>query len=297
MGYLFLALALCAGLVKAYCGKQSSFAVKSSTDAISITTVRMLMCSVIGLFLAVAANGDPFSVSSGVILISLASGFMSACFTVSWLLAVSTSMYMMVEVFVAGGIIIPVIISNIFYGEAIGALDAIGILLLLIGIYFISVCDKDKAKKWSFKGVLLLVLCMISSGCVDVLQKIYIKQFPGENTLVFNFYVYVFAAALLILVNLAVHIGTRKNFIQSVKVVKPVWLYVVIMAVCLFLNSYFKTSAAEYLDAVLLYPVNQGLAMVLSSFMAVLLFKERINFKAAIGIALALVAVILINIS
>ena len=297
MGYLFLALALSAGLMKAYCGKRSSSAVTRTSDAITITTVRMLMCCGIGLVLPFLAGESLVPSSPKILLIALACGVFSACFVVLWLLSVRNTMYMMVEVFVAGGVILPLVLCNVIYGEPIGPLDAIGVFLLLVGIYCMSRGEKTKKEKWSFGGFLLLILVALSSGATDFTQKIYINEFPGESSLVFNFYVYVFATAVLLIANLFLKIKNNEPRATSLAVIKPIWGYVAIMAVGLFLNSYFKTRAAGYLDAVVLYPVNQGLAILLSTVMATLLFREKLNARALLGIALTLVAIILININ
>ena len=75
---------------------------------------------------------------------------------------------------------------------------------------------------------------------------------------------------------------------------KKIFEYVFIMALCLFASSYFKTLAARYLSAVLLYPLNQGCALILSSIMSVALFKETLTLKAVIGMITAF-AGLLIN--
>ena len=82
---------------------------------------------------------------------------------------------------------------------------------------------------------------------------------------------------------------------SATEVVKPIWYFVLIMAVCLFANSFFKTQAALHLDAVMLYPLNQGCAVVLSLLMSSILFKEKINAKCIIGICLSFVALLMIN--
>ena len=55
-------------------------------------------------------------------------------------------------------------------------------------------------------------------------------------------------------------------------------------------------NAAKYLDAILLYPLNQGCAVVLSLAMSVVLFKEKISAKGIVGIVLSVAAMILINV-
>ena len=76
---------------------------------------------------------------------------------------------------------------------------------------------------------------------------------------------------------------------------KKIFLYIFIMSVCLFANSYFKTLAAGYLNAVLMYPLSQGGALILSAIMSATLFKEKLTAKAIIGIFVAFAGLLVIN--
>ena len=67
------------------------------------------------------------------------------------------------------------------------------------------------------------------------------------------------------------------------------------MGICLFLNSYFKTLAAHYIDAAQLYPLCQGLSLIFSSLMATFLLKEKLDFRGTVGIAVAFGALLVIN--
>jgi multidrug transporter EmrE-like cation transporter len=78
-------------------------------------------------------------------------------------------------------------------------------------------------------------------------------------------------------------------------VIKPIWIYVILMAACLFAYSFFKTKAAHYLDATELYPLSQGCSVVLSLLMASIIFKEKINTKCIVGITLSFLALLMIN--
>ena len=71
--------------------------------------------------------------------------------------------------------------------------------------------------------------------------------------------------------------------------------YILLMALFLFANSYFKTLAAKHLSAVLLYPLNQGFALILSALMASVFFKEKLTAKAVIGIVTAFIGLLIIN--
>ena len=86
------------------------------------------------------------------------------------------------------------------------------------------------------------------------------------------------------------------ELLPAAKIIRPIIGYVLVMAVCLFLNSYFKTVAAKYLTATQIYPLNQGGSVILSMLMSALLFREKINTKCILGVVFSFIALILINV-
>ena len=299
MGYLFLALALAAGITKGYCGKKTSFAIKSNSDSMIINTLRMLACILIGFaLLAIQNDLTSLRIAPLMLLITALSGVASAMFVVSWLLSVKSGAYMMVEVFLLLGVTVPIILCRIFFDEHIGLWQIIGIAILLVAVYIMCTYNTSIKGKMSLASLLLLLLCGISNGLADFSQKWFVRTYPEGSVAAFNFYTYVFAAVTLIIAYLAFRAadGRGENKPRAPhKVIKPIWIYVAVMAVCLFANSYFKTVAAQYLDAVKLYPLNQGGAVILSLLMSSIIFKEKINAKCIIGIVLSFAALLMIN--
>jgi multidrug transporter EmrE-like cation transporter len=68
------------------------------------------------------------------------------------------------------------------------------------------------------------------------------------------------------------------------------------MSVMLIANSYFKTKAATHLDSAQLYPLNQGMALILSTLMASVFFKEKLTLKCVVGIFIAFIGLIVMNV-
>lgn len=297
MGYLYLLFSLGFGLVKGYCGKRTSGAATCSYNAILITCVRMILCVVIGL-LCVFIDGisSLACTTPKLLLIALLGGIGIACFTVSWLRAIHTNAYMMVEVFVMGGVAVPLLLCRILYREPIGWVQIIGLLLLLVAVYCMCTYRRKEKITLSFSNLSLMLLCALSTGISDFSQKLYVKEIENASISIFNLYTYIFASVLLMALWVGLRTKRNKGTQQSQAVIKPIFHYVVIMAVCLFLNAYFKTLSAKHLDAVLLYPLSQGFAVVLSLVMSVVLFKEKTTAKGILGIVLSIVAIILINI-
>ena len=297
MGFCFLFIALAFGVVKAYCGKRASFAASSPYDAVLINTFRMLCCVLIAFVVSLFGNAASiFCVSPKIILICLISGIAMAGFTVSWLLSVRSMAYMLVEVFVMGGTIIPLVLCALFYQEQIRGIQIFGIVLLVVAAYCICACKKTGKIHLTAKSFISLLLCALSSGMCDFTQKLYVKEIVDASPSLFNFYSYVFAlAVLLIACPIFKPRGKPEMMKGPLATVKPVFHYVIIMAICLFFNAYFKTNAAKHVDAAILYPVYQGFSVILSYAMALLLFNEKISVKGTIGVALSIIAMIMIN--
>jgi multidrug transporter EmrE-like cation transporter len=89
---------------------------------------------------------------------------------------------------------------------------------------------------------------------------------------------------------------------KNEKTIKPAILdkqkliYIAVMALFLFCNSYFKTLAAGRLSAVQLYPLSQGAAMILSLLMSAIFFKEKIKPLCIVGMAVLFIGLLFLNV-
>ena len=299
MGYLFLIIALFAGVTKGFCGKKTSFAITTTSDSMVMNVLRMGVCILIGFFFIVFSGElGSLKLESALLFPALLSGVASAAFVVSWLLSVRTGAYMMVEVFLLLGTIVPIVLCRVFFAEAVSVWQIAGIVLLLISVFIMCTYNMDVKGKIKPLAFLLLLLCGLASGIADFSQKLFVKAATDKSVLAFNFYTYVFAALCLLCIYLVFRIAERKRNGEArspLAVVKPIWIYVLVMAICLFANSFFKTQAAQYLNAASLYPLNQGCAVVLSLLMSAIIFKEKINAKCIVGICISFVALLMIN--
>ena len=293
MGYLFLGLALFAGVTKGYCGKKTSGYTKDFGDAILANCIRMLLCIVIGLALILATESPAALVPDGkMLLISALSGVSTAAFVVSWLVSVKKSAYMMLDIFLMLGVLIPLVLSSIFFGEGIKLTQWLGMAVLLVAVVIMCSYNNSIKTKITPLSFLLMLFCGCSSGIADFSQKLFTKHIPDGSAAVFNFYTYLFAAVSLIV---AYAVARKKGGSAGKADFKKIFWYICIMAVCLFANSYFKTLAASRLSAVLLYPLNQGSALLLAALMAAVFFKEKLTLKAIIGILIAFAGLLIIN--
>lgn len=293
MGYLFLFVALFAGAAKGYCGKKTSAYTNNFGDAILANTIRMILCAIIGFVIILASEGTTSLIPSvEMILISALSGISTAVFVVSWLISVKKSAYMMLDIFLMLGVLIPLIASNAFFDEIIEPTQWVGIAVLFVAVIIMCSYNNSIKTKITLPSFILLMICGVSSGIADFSQKLFTKNIPDGSAAVFNFYTYIFASFVLA-ISFAL---TRKTTESTERAdIKKIFLFILVMAICLFANSYFKTLAAGHLNAVLLYPLNQGCALILSAIMSAVFFKEKLTVKAVVGILTAFIGLLIIN--
>lgn len=296
MGYLFLALALLAGSTKGYCGKKTSGFVREYKDAMFTNFVRMVLCILISfLLLALSGRLSLLAVDLNVVLITLLSGVTTSVFVVAWLLAVRRGAYMMLDVFLMFGVIVPLLLSEFLFDEKIRLNQWAGLLVLLVAVVIMCSYNNQIKEKMSLKSLGLLVLCGIANGLTDFSQKLYVKTVADSSAAVFNFYTYIFSALVLLVFYLGAKVTDKTGSSSETDVLRRVGGYVAVMSVCLFLNSYFKTMAAGILPSAILYPLSQGASLILSSFMSMLFFKEKLTAKCITGIALSFAGLLIMN--
>ena len=293
MGYLYTVLSVLLGAAKGYCGKSSSRYMQSGSDAVLLNLFRMLICSVIGFFI-VLQSGGALPVDNTIELwIILLSAISTALFVISWLLCAREDAYILLDAFLLIGAIIPISVCFFLFQEPIYLNQIIAIGILIVAIYFLCGFNKQLKGKMSKKSLTLLFLCGMLNGCTDLSQKLYVKAIDSPNIARFQFYTYLFSFGILLIF----HMGIRKKQEPPKNpYIRQMLLYVLLMAVCLFGCSYFKTLAANFLSSAQLYPLSQGLALILSSLMSAFLFHEKLTKKAMLGIALAFVSVLMLNI-
>ena len=296
MGYLFLLLALLSGSVKGYCGKRTSGCVREYKDAMFTNFIRMIFCVVISLAL-ICVQGDAGLLKADikVILITMLSGVTTSVFVVAWLISVRKGAYMMLDVFLMMGVIVPLLLSSAMFGETIHMNQWIGLAILFVAVLIMGSYNNSIKEKMSIGSVILLIICGAANGLTDFSQKLFTHIIDGGNAAVFNFYTYVFSAIVLLVVFGAIKIKDRSGANSEIDVMRKVGIYVLIMSICLFVNSYFKTKAAAILPSAKLYPLNQGASLILSSFMSMIFFKEKLTVKCIIGIILSFIGLLVIN--
>lgn len=300
MAYFFLALALAGGLTKGLSGKRVSRDVGSIQDSFTATLIPAVFSSFIGFCVAAislfaAGEGlSGFILTPTAFLICLTSSFCVSLFSISWQYAYKSEAYIFLNIFTMLGAVITAVLGRIVYGEPLRLTRILGFLLLFCAVYIVSLYNKRLTGKITRRGALTLLLGVSGASIGDFMQRVYAQKI-GTNGSVFTFYTY----TLMLIPMLTVLLLCKKAGKTPSKVLfdkRHIYAFLLI-STGLYVNSLTKVLAARSIPATQMYPTLQGANLIASAIMASLLFKERITRRSALGILIAILAVILINLS
>ncbi|MBQ6714113.1 MAG: EamA family transporter [Clostridia bacterium] len=297
MGYFYLVLSVFMSVTKAFCSKKQSSKASTIPSALLTSFVRMLMCIPVGLVLLLAAKTEISALwDINMVLISLFCAVATSCYVIVWLFSVRRGAFMLSTVFVMLGVAVTVTLSGIFFGEPITLKDIISFLILVAASLVMCSYNKEINGKLDFLSVVLLILCGLLNGLMDFSQKLFVYNCHGGSAEGFNFYTYLFSSIILGIAFLFFNKSEYRGEENPKSVLKSVFVFIALMGIATFLGSYFKTFSAKLLPSAVMYPLFQGLTLPLTTIMTAVFFKEKITVKSIIGIALAFLSVLIINI-
>jgi len=190
-------------------------------------------------------------------------------------------------------VIIPIIFSIIYYGEELTTFKIIGILLALIGV-ILTVYKKDgKNSSKETSKLFIPILLFIGMGITDSFFKYSQKEYiNNDNIALFNstlFYISFFSSLIYVII--------KKQTFRLIE--KKVLLYGLILGITNYLGVFFfiKALGSGAFDASVIFGINNVSIVILSVFLGLILFKEKLTKINTIGVFSAISAIIFLSLS
>ncbi|MAD97120.1 MAG: hypothetical protein CMB99_07340 [Flavobacteriaceae bacterium] len=185
-------------------------------------------------------------------------------------------------------VVIPVLFGVLVYQESLSALKILGILLALVSVYLVSV----KKESISFKDSLLLpILLFFGSGVIDTSIKfIEVNYVPVQEVSVFSGSIFGFAGFFAVIYMFTdvkkyfLNFGV-KNLLGGILLGVPNYYSIIFLIKALQIEGFESSS---------LFTLNNVGIVMLSSLVGVVLFKEYFSAKNKIGVAIAILSIIIV---
>lgn len=187
-------------------------------------------------------------------------------------------------------VIIPIILGVFLYDETLGSVKILGIIIALIAVYFTS--KKETGEIQQASNLVFPILVFIGAGTIDSSLK-YLQTFhiPSNQIGLFSSVTFfcAFSVGILILVFLSLKGKIKfagRNILGGIALGLPN-----------FFSLYYlvKMLEAKAFESATLFTIHNISIVLVSTFVGILFFKERISMRNALGIGLALFALFLVT--
>jgi len=186
-------------------------------------------------------------------------------------------------------VVLPMFFSILFYSESLNFMKILGIILALISL-FLTIYHK-KENNFDSKLIFLPILLFFAIGFIDTSIKIAQAEFLNENNIP------LFTATSFGLAGL---IGIILSFFNKLKIKDFLNLKTFIAGILLgaanFGSMYFSIYALNHsgLDSSIVFGINNIGIIIISIFLAVIFFKEKLKPINWIGFILSLVSILIL---
>lgn len=249
-----------------------------------------LTCVVIALF-SLPHTSMLWKWSTSTVLL----GIIGGGFFVAALVAMQTSVRVngatLTAAFAKLGLVVSLIVSVVWFGERPGAMQLIGIVLVLSAIIVMHVGPKKDAEQAKKTSLWLLLLTLLTGGCGDGMAKVFDQLGNAGENVLYIFWVFFTSCVLTALLAL----WERRR--SGKRIVLKEFAAGVLVGIPNYYSSYLLLVALSRLPALLVFPVFSTGTILLVFFFSVLFFRERPTKRQLAGILLILASLVLLNLS
>lgn len=298
MNYLLLAMSVCANVAYSsfynYFGKK---AVKRQSDNYK---VNMLIYSVAAIVLLIVGLASGMKISWFTVLFGMLFGTVTALSGIFKLNALNCGPMSFTILLITSSMILPAFSGYIIWGEPLSIWKVIGTFLMIVAAYF-STDKQQNQKKKSIKWLIFCFFAFLFVGSIGIMQKIQKKSAFSDETDAFLAIAFVTAAILCAVSYALKHRSEKKHLNEAdvlipIKVKKLLFLTVICGLFIAFLNV-VNLYLAGVLPSAFLFPIQNGGTTMMSVVVAMTVFRERISGRHAIGMAIAIVALVMLALS
>lgn len=185
-------------------------------------------------------------------------------------------------------VVIPIFFGIFLYQESLTVLKILGIVIALVAVYLSSI-KKEKVKTKG--GILFPLFLFLGSGAIDTSLKYIENNFVlAQDISLFSGSIFAFAAFF----------GCIIILMKYFKKPEPFGVRNIVAGVVLGVPNYFsiifliKALQVKDFESSTLFTINNVGIVILSTIIGILLFKEHFSLKNKIGVALAVIGIVMV---
>ena len=238
------------------------------------------------MFFCVSAGKD-FALSWEFVPYSIATAIAYAAALIGLNLAIQTGPLAITSLVMSYSLIIPTLYGIVMLKETIGITAYVGIILLIISLYFINV--KKEAVKFSAKWIFYLVIGFVANGTCSVIQKMQQIRFEGAYRSEFM----VVALALVFLMFVTIEVCKKTNLKTDLKACGG---YAALYGISNGATNLLVLIMTGLIPNAILFPSISAGTSIVMFLVSTFIYKEKLSKLQMLGYAIGVVSIICLNI-
>ena len=284
MLYLILAIA-CSAVISVII----RISKKEVTYAVTMYGANYVTCEILGLIFLLTGSGTITGLTGGEMRFAMLLGFFTGLlYPVGFILMrvnIFNSGMALTSVFSKLGVIVPTLLSIVLFHENPSAACYVGIAIAVAAIIVMGLAKKEPHEAGRHSNYFWLVIHLLCGGITETANKLFDEFGTTQSKTLFL--LMIFGAALLFCV---VWMIISKGKIRAKDAA---------IGVALGIPNYFTSrlilGALETVPAVVVFPVYSVGTIVAITLIGLFFYKEKLNRVQVLGIAMILLALVLLN--
>ena len=187
-------------------------------------------------------------------------------------------------------VVLPTLAGVLLFQETLGLQVAIGIVMALVALVLVVGGGHRSSSNTNRTGWVLPILIFFGTGTGDILMKLNEQRNAADDMSFMIAFIYLIAMLFgVILVSYDLIRGKSKWQNKSI-------IGGIALGVINFFSTYCIFHAMRFFDNVMLFPIYNIGVVSLTALIGWLLFKEKLKWKNYLGLAIAIIAVVLISV-
>lgn len=291
-----LLLLLCAALiaVQTICFTYFSKTFRKNTS--SFFAYSFLLCSVMTVIFVLTHRGE-FLFSPLTLLLAVLFGSFYMLTIALYMKTLELGPVSLSSLLYSLNLLIPILYGIIFLSEQVTALKVAGLAMILVTFALTSLGEKEgEGGRGRINGRWLAfsIGALLTNGALGILQKAHQGALPGKEINEFLTLSFI-TASILSLLLLFTTLVRQKHSLHHLKAPGFAGIVVIAGAAAACVNILILGLASR-VPGMVLFPVVNGGAVILSSMTAALLLKEKLAFRGRLGLLTGLVSIVLLSI-
>jgi drug/metabolite transporter (DMT)-like permease len=272
------------------------FAKRNNHGLKSVVLRNLLFVSCIAVVILVLSRFQ-IKISPYTLLLSALFGLVYASYFVTTLQAYKYGPYGYTSVIISLSTVISALSGFMFFGEDLGVLKIVGVVLMIFCFIFATDNKKDDSKKTNLKWFILSIVSMFLSSMIGILQKThqssaYKHELTGFLVLTFSISALFFLIFYLVLRK--IRPSEKVEGEEKTNLVKLIVITALVSGVFAAFNNCINLYLSGTVESVSLFPIINGIPLMGGVIISFVLFKERLKPKQIVGLIFGLIAIVML---